>query len=439
MTRIDNVLAFANSQVGVPYSAAPVAPNSYDCSSFTEACYANANPGAAIGRTTVDQWNNGVPVFDALAQDSAIPPQNLLAPGDLIFFGTNHQVGGDSAHVQMFVGAGRVISAPHSGSSVGYSNLDLSGAGEPGNKFAGIVRFIALDGNTPLVKGNSPGVVGTGTNQAATGGSAGPTVATDFGQAVSIPDPRDNRPFSPFFFSSGDLSYIPPNSNSTFSPGRELIHGGMAEILDTPRPGGPLACYFMLNPTSISSGYTFNGLAPQMTQLIPGAQAIAALPMSNLSISFTLIFNRMYEVWNGDYTNINDGIGPSDVGVRWDIRALERLAGLLDDTTGATGVSKLGPGQGSPVGHNLQVVFGGSNSFQFQGIMQALSVTYTRFSRDMVPTEATADIQMLQIFNPGTGNTAGDLSNNLLINLAPGTSGPPPIQFTPNIPVTGLR
>ncbi|WP_188279327.1 C40 family peptidase [Streptomyces sp. CBMA29] len=97
-------IGFAEKQLGKPYVFGAEGPDSWDCSSLTQAAYRSI--GVNIPRTTYRQINSGkeVPVKDAL-------------PGDLLFYP-------DLSHVVMAIGGGQVIQAPHSGDVVKISALD---------------------------------------------------------------------------------------------------------------------------------------------------------------------------------------------------------------------------------------------------------------------------------------------------------------------------
>ena len=96
-------IAAAASQLGKPYvfGSGPDT-SSFDCSDLIQWAYKQM--GVSIPRTTFDQIKAGVGVS-----------WNDLKPGDLIF-PTNH-------HVVMYVGNGKVIAAPHTGTVVQYQPL----------------------------------------------------------------------------------------------------------------------------------------------------------------------------------------------------------------------------------------------------------------------------------------------------------------------------
>jgi hypothetical protein len=97
MNAADVAIQFALAQVGKPYKFGATGPNSFDCSGLIQAAYKAA--GLNLPRTTYQQILSGTNVNKA-----------DLAPGDLVF--------PDPGHVQLYVGSGNVVEAPHTGAFV---------------------------------------------------------------------------------------------------------------------------------------------------------------------------------------------------------------------------------------------------------------------------------------------------------------------------------
>lgn len=98
--------------LGVPYVWGGTSPSGFDCSGLTQ--YAYGLVGVAIPRTSRSQFGAG----------AYIPPnrQDLLAPGDLLFFGYDadwEQI----HHVGMYVGNGEFIHAPQADDVVRIASL----------------------------------------------------------------------------------------------------------------------------------------------------------------------------------------------------------------------------------------------------------------------------------------------------------------------------
>lgn len=92
----------ALSRLGCPYVWGATGPDRFDCSGLVKWAYAQA--GVQLDRTTYDQINDGVPVARSQVQ-----------PGDLVF--------PHAGHVQMAIGNGMVVEAPHAGATVQISRM----------------------------------------------------------------------------------------------------------------------------------------------------------------------------------------------------------------------------------------------------------------------------------------------------------------------------
>ena len=111
---IATVIAVAKQQLGKPYVWGAVGPNSFDCSGFTGYAYAAA--GIALPRTAAQQYLAGP--HPSLAQ---------LEPGDLLFWATDLSKVSSIDHMAMYLGAGLMIVAPHTGDVVKISKVYANG------------------------------------------------------------------------------------------------------------------------------------------------------------------------------------------------------------------------------------------------------------------------------------------------------------------------
>ncbi|MFF4349726.1 C40 family peptidase [Streptomyces sp. NPDC001530] len=101
-------LAFARGQIGRPCVWGASGPDSYDCSSLTQAAWKTA--GVALPRTAHEQATVG----------TAIPLADIR-PGDLIFFY------GNVSHVGLYIGNGMMIHAPSPGAYVREESIFYAG------------------------------------------------------------------------------------------------------------------------------------------------------------------------------------------------------------------------------------------------------------------------------------------------------------------------
>jgi cell wall-associated NlpC family hydrolase len=93
----------AMAQVGLPYVWGGDDPaEGFDCSGLTRFAYSAA--GIDLPRTADSQFREGPPV----------PASAPLRSGDLVFYGSAERV----RHVGLYVGGGRMVTAPHRGEPV---------------------------------------------------------------------------------------------------------------------------------------------------------------------------------------------------------------------------------------------------------------------------------------------------------------------------------
>lgn len=398
----DAAYAVAQQQLNKPYGHGATGPDSFDCSGLMYYSYLHG-PGMNIGRDTTAQWNNQVnltTVYDAFAAGTTGHAPNpitadQLEVGDLLLYFIPGN-SGDNAHVKMYAGNGQTIEAPHTGAVVTMNPVDLKGdASEP---LRGVKRPVGGG------SANSP-PSSTGDGQTANDKNWDKYQTAYAAVYQTLKDPKDNLPFSAYFMGKSQAKFyvgaktsdlggikIPGGPDPTINPQQQLVRGGMAELV-----ANMFKVYFMVNPEEIAVNCGIDNSQPPATSIAADAFLIGSAWVSNQTVAFTLYFNRMYEVWQGGVP------GPSDIGCRWDIRALERLLGVFDATAGTGGTAgsgNHGAGARQPSVMPVQVVFGGPNSYQFQGSITTLNYNYTMFDSNMIPLAAEADIQVMRVYHP---------------------------------------
>lgn len=134
------------------------------------------------------------------------------------------------------------------------------------------------------------------------------------------------------------------------------------------------------------------------------------VPLS-ASVSFNLLFDRTYELWDTDKPEVNGydwTTSSSMVGVRADVDALYRVVGIYQPGTIRTSQNTPGGGRtkpGPPVLTDngdlgpmpltpVTVYFGGKNSLSYRGYVSGLDVQWTHFSQLMVPMRCTIGVSM---------------------------------------------
>jgi cell wall-associated NlpC family hydrolase len=91
--------------LGVPYVWGGASPSGFDCSGLV--MYVYAQLGISLPHYTVAQWNASAPISSP-------------APGDLVFFN-------GLGHVGIYIGGGRFVDAPHTGSVVRIDSISSFG------------------------------------------------------------------------------------------------------------------------------------------------------------------------------------------------------------------------------------------------------------------------------------------------------------------------
>jgi hypothetical protein len=180
------------------------------------------------------------------------------------------------------------------------------------------------------------------------------------------------------------------------------------------------SCFFRYNPTEIDTTYGFDynntaNLNPSyLNATAAGLGSTGTL--LNQTYNFSLLFDRTYELWCGSNSPYYGamgkwGGGPFKYGVQWDVWACERLLGVYGQWTGQ------GP-SGPPAASPVQVAFSGgvdigqgiysnvdpsyavvgAQAFAFQGWCTGLSVAYTRFDINMMPTRCAVSLTFELIY-----------------------------------------
>jgi hypothetical protein len=97
VSKVDDVLAYAQLELGKPYVYGDEGPNTFDCSGLMQWIYGKV--GVKLPRTAHEQQN-------------ALPAVEQPRPGDLVFWGR------PAYHVALYIGDGKVIAAPKPGGKV---------------------------------------------------------------------------------------------------------------------------------------------------------------------------------------------------------------------------------------------------------------------------------------------------------------------------------
>lgn len=102
----DSAVGIAENYLGVPYVWGGESPSGFDCSGLVQYVYRQV--GVNLPRTSQEQATVGTPVA-SLAD---------AKPGDLVFFAGSDGTDASPGHVGIYIGNGKMIDAPYTGTSV---------------------------------------------------------------------------------------------------------------------------------------------------------------------------------------------------------------------------------------------------------------------------------------------------------------------------------
>lgn len=109
----DQIVAEAQKFLGDTYVYGADGPNTFDCSGLVEYVYKNL--GLSVPRTSEAQFS--------WSQAQSVSADQLQ-PGDLVFYTGSDGTTTSPGHVAIFVGDGKVIHAPHTGTVVKTANIN---------------------------------------------------------------------------------------------------------------------------------------------------------------------------------------------------------------------------------------------------------------------------------------------------------------------------
>lgn len=270
-------------------------------------------------------------------------------------------------------------------------------------------------------------------------------------------EPRSNLPFDPRMKRTAASHNVVGGVITTDTPALKYATSSMGSITIP-----PFYCFFLFNPADITTQYGFdNSVSGQLpaTYLNPSTWGYQAGGILTQTVSFNLLFDRTYEVWNG----VSNGLppsaftffgqntptfpqngGPYRFGVLWDVWALERICGIYGQ---AKGLQPSGP----PTATIVHVMAGDvresnaingptwgdvsqntviqepltPSSIDFYGWITSMSVDYTRFDANMTPTRCAVSLSFQQTYaqpyynsNTGSANTSSAVAPNPFLSAS---------------------
>ncbi|MET9119954.1 hypothetical protein [Streptomyces sp. NPDC004528] len=170
---------------------------------------------------------------------------------------------------------------------------------------------------------------------------------------------------------------------------------------------------FLFNPSSISISHSASAKYTA-DQQSTDATYIAAGGIG--TVGFTLLFDRTYEV-------NSPGNTAGDRGVMGDIDALYRVTGAYDVTAKGAAAREIQPMQS----YNCFFLFGGtvSNAISYYGYISSLNISYTHFTRMMVPQRCSVEVSVELVQRGDTSGTTSKAAKNPSKTPAPSPSPSP--------------
>jgi hypothetical protein len=231
-------------------------------------------------------------------------------------------------------------------------------------------------------------------------------------------------------------------------------------VWDKPQPGygsNRARVNFLYNPTTVTANYALNPSSALTAALLfsQGGAGLKAAPMAPMSqsISFSLLFDRTFELWNhyttkGVPSNPNGVMDPHARGVLTDVLALQQYTGQLANSTfqdQGGGSQAIGANNSPAMTSTFQlqgiqemtlgwVYFGGAYGAFYYGYISGFTVTYTHWTQYMVPMRCAVDVGFVLMPLPVNTPTYGVGLDGPLISVGGATTAPPTLPAFPTKP-----
>ena len=191
---------------------------------------------------------------------------------------------------------------------------------------------------------------------------------------------------------------------------------------------------FLFNPSTITTDYNVANASLQAAMMyqVPGDSGNLLSPLTMQTVSFSLYFDRTYELnYGGNSSAVND---PAVIGVQADIYQFMQFTGVLATLNNSQATSVLGgvgaTGAGAPAttggimmmipsyvyfGDAFQQMYqNNSNSnlnaiasqMVYYGFISEWTPTYTHFTNNMVPIRASIDVTFTMLPSAPSGAAA---------------------------------
>lgn len=201
-------------------------------------------------------------------------------------------------------------------------------------------------------------------------------------------------------------------------PGAKLTRGFI--ITEQPIGGARYRCNFLYNPSVINLSHSIDAnLATDPNSRNPNDVTAGHLlaPMQQ-ALTFTLLFDRTYEMWDPSGLYGDAAVQVPLMGCAYDVLSLYKMTGIATplsydssgniqtDASSMTSAFQKGMFSGSPSGPMIQnpvyAVIGASLSYY--GFITELDVQFTHFTQTMVPFRGQVGVTLTLLPTPQGGN-----------------------------------
>jgi len=210
---------------------------------------------------------------------------------------------------------------------------------------------------------------------------------------------------------------------------------------------------FLFNPTTIAISFGLmndSKVSAGMLYRQPADKAKAYVPMQQ-GVSFSLLYDRTYELWSHlQYTAapMKGYLDPVKIGAKADFMAIQQFTGCFATEVDGTGNSIISAA-GDPTNHFKQqgpmvpipawVYFGDATAGThfFYGWVDSWDWTTTHWTQDMIPMRGVANINFTMLPPPKGELTAGSGANPYWsMTTTPGSTSGTPGKANPGGPIT---
>lgn len=154
---------------------------------------------------------------------------------------------------------------------------------------------------------------------------------------------------------------------------------------------------FLYNPSTINESRSLDLDNQPLPQYARDPNDTAQwVGMINTTVSFSLLFDRTFELWDSKYNGTDVGT----YGVQVDTNAFYNLTGInykqkVAGVHGGKAYNMVVQGPMKMVPADLYFGYGSPGGLHYLGVIQSMGITYTHFSQQMVPARCAIDVNFM--------------------------------------------